>query len=358
MGESSKLTDSKHVLFLQDELSARDKTINTLQAKIDFDKSLINQSIHSEKEGDGNNSSEKLEKRVHELQQQLDVAERKVKNAKHLSNAHEIVSQEAQLREKSSEKRALESNRSLKWTKERLKFLENNVSIEKLQVEYTKRIEQMMETEKHIREIVCDPLLQAPVNSAKRRRFQKLKSLLKLLRTEDEHQKRILDELKDEQNSHKKLRKAANNDDENIVRELLSKGVGVNIPDDTGFSAFDYACGKGHTKIVKLMLASANINTSEDKLGPLLLATKGFHSGVVKLLIEAGAELEVTDESGRTPFLNACTNGDYDSVNIFLGAGANVKATDNRGKGGIELCPRPKCRDIARCLLSRGLSFT
>ncbi|KAH7123413.1 hypothetical protein B0J13DRAFT_599129 [Dactylonectria estremocensis] len=77
----------------------------------------------------------------------------------------------------------------------------------------------------------------------------------------------------------------------------------VNERNDLGRSALDVACAKGSKEVVKILLdANANISTT-DKNGwaPLHSASENGHIEVVKLLIEKGASTTITDEDGWTP---------------------------------------------------------
>ena len=58
--------------------------------------------------------------------------------------------------------------------------------------------------------------------------------------------------------------------------------------------------------------------------GPLHYATFEGHSVIVKLLGNAGAELDMIDCDGKTGLHLACSEGHYDVVVQLLRAGANV----------------------------------
>jgi len=46
---------------------------------------------------------------------------------------------------------------------------------------------------------------------------------------------------------------------------------------------------------------------------------------------------ESKDSTGRTPFLIACCQKDYVTVDVFIRAGANLAATDNVGNDAVML---------------------
>jgi ankyrin repeat protein len=55
---------------------------------------------------------------------------------------------------------------------------------------------------------------------------------------------------------------------------------------------------------------------------PLLRAAQEGHEAVVKLLLERGAQVEVTDRYGRTPLLWAIEKGHEAVVKLLLEKGA------------------------------------
>jgi ankyrin repeat protein len=104
----------------------------------------------------------------------------------------------------------------------------------------------------------------------------------------------------------------------------------------------------GHAEVTRLLLNSgANIEVSnDDGATPLRMAAAGGHVGATKTLIEAGAVVDTATKDGRTPLFLASKNGhagDADAVKsgtctigLLLGAGAEVnRAADDEGLGGV-----------------------
>eukprot|EP00757_Euglenozoa_sp_SAG-D1_P022366 gene22366-8885_t len=52
---------------------------------------------------------------------------------------------------------------------------------------------------------------------------------------------------------------------------------------------------------------------------------------VVKILLQAGADIEAKDQDGWTALLIACHNGHSDVVEMLLQAGADIEAKDQHG---------------------------
>ena len=58
---------------------------------------------------------------------------------------------------------------------------------------------------------------------------------------------------------------------------------------------------------------------------------------MVKALIEAGVDLEKSEDLQNTPLHYACGYGRGMCVEILIDAGANTHATNNSGKTGLDL---------------------
>ncbi len=117
------------------------------------------------------------------------------------------------------------------------------------------------------------------------------------------------------------------------------------------------AAGKGHTGIVKILLkAGANVNAKDKyNLTPLPLAALDHvrtgswlgwpggetplhqaadrgHTEVVKILLKAGAKVNAKENRGNTPLHSAVSGGHAETVKILLVSGANVNAKTEYGR--------------------------
>jgi ankyrin repeat protein len=57
---------------------------------------------------------------------------------------------------------------------------------------------------------------------------------------------------------------------------------------------------------------------------------------VVKILIAAGASLNIRDNDGRTALMNACKNNNPTCSRVLLEAKADVTIKDNKGKTALQ----------------------
>jgi ankyrin repeat protein len=107
----------------------------------------------------------------------------------------------------------------------------------------------------------------------------------------------------------------------------------------------------GHAEIVKLFIeAGANVNYIREEGTPLHYAVRGDgmpahiageslrHAEVVKVLIDAGTDLSLTDDPkssnshGWTPLMTAACYGRVEIARILIEAGADKNARDKAGK--------------------------
>ena len=103
------------------------------------------------------------------------------------------------------------------------------------------------------------------------------------------------------------------------VRLLLEKGANP----DLGVYASDPASGEGRGGETALMLA-VDKDKPEERLQ------------IVKLLIDAGAQMNLQDNTGRTALMHAKLFGHESHANALLDAGADTSALDSCVASGVE----------------------
>jgi ankyrin repeat protein len=112
----------------------------------------------------------------------------------------------------------------------------------------------------------------------------------------------------------------------------------------------------GQEKIVELFLA-ANINhNARDTAGrSALYLASGDHGGVMKLLIAAGADVNMRDCDRRTPLMQAVERGYKTGVEILLEAkGIDINARDVEGETALSLAEQGEDEEIVELLYAVG----
>ena len=75
------------------------------------------------------------------------------------------------------------------------------------------------------------------------------------------------------------------------------------------------------------------------------------HADVLEVLIDAGADIEATNNNGMSPLLVASWHGNLRSVELLLKAGAGVCVADNKGRACITLAALDGHTETVRTLL-------
>jgi ankyrin repeat protein len=127
--------------------------------------------------------------------------------------------------------------------------------------------------------------------------------------------------------------------DSNGVIYALNAGADVNALDIHGQHApLITATTCGNLTIVKILLEKgANTELSSEGYTPLLVACSAGYLDIAKELIKYGANIEAIDDEGNTPLLIATLEGQIEVVNYLLKKGVNRLATNNFNETAREI---------------------
>lgn len=174
---------------------------------------------------------------------------------------------------------------------------------------------------------------------------------------------------------------ASSSGNENLVRYLLDRGLSP--AERAGYGDYQTpllrACASGFPKIARMLLdAGAGIysNTNDHRLVPLMAAAAmlnldqkkhpdglGFtdifgtaddYLGVVKLLIERGADVKIRVRSGDSAIHFAAMAGNVDIVRLLLDHGLDVAMKDDEGKTPLHFAAIRGHLPVVKFLLEHG----
>lgn len=112
-----------------------------------------------------------------------------------------------------------------------------------------------------------------------------------------------------------------------LVELLLKAGANPNTPIATGETPLMTCSKTGSVEAVQALIAhDAAVNAKEpvQNQTALMWAAAERHSGVVKILIDAKADLQARTKRGFTALHFAAREGDQDSIRVLLAAGVSV----------------------------------
>ena len=117
------------------------------------------------------------------------------------------------------------------------------------------------------------------------------------------------------------------------------------------------AARAGHFDVLQRLVAyDADVNRQDrirDQTALMWAAAEG-HAAAVRLLSEAGADLEVRSSIGMTPLMFAIRSGDIDTTREMLDQGADLEATGTDGTTMLVLAILNAHWEVAEFLLGRG----
>jgi ankyrin repeat protein len=117
------------------------------------------------------------------------------------------------------------------------------------------------------------------------------------------------------------LYEAAGDGDAARVADLLDTGVDVNARTSNGSYALNNAAVENQVEVMRILLergADPNVQNSQGDT-PLICATKfsGGRPATVKMLVEAGTDLALRDDKGRTALDYAKAKDQQDAIALL-----------------------------------------
>ena len=133
-------------------------------------------------------------------------------------------------------------------------------------------------------------------------------------------------------NGHCPLHNACSSGALDNVKMLVRAGAGVNVTENKTATCLTLAAIFGHTETVRYLVGLPHVHMNHRDSGNDTALHRAGHKActdVVRVLIDAGADIEIKNDSGRTPL--HCAVEVLDIVKMLVEAGAGVRATGNYG---------------------------
>ncbi|EXJ75295.1 uncharacterized protein A1O5_01991 [Cladophialophora psammophila CBS 110553] len=136
---------------------------------------------------------------------------------------------------------------------------------------------------------------------------------------------------------------------EKVVRVLLDAGADVSVG---GNEAIYAASRYGHKNVVQILLNSGLDRAGVDRA--MMGASEYGDGGVVKMLIDAGADVNARDEKVDTALQVASEYGHGEVVKILIHAGADVNVKGSRDTTALQVASNAGRDETVKILLDAG----
>lgn len=154
------------------------------------------------------------------------------------------------------------------------------------------------------------------------------------------------------------LLQAAGCGDLTQVRTLIDQGVGLSDSNDIGYTPIMSAARSYRVEIVSLLIGlGADVNAVTEDGQSVLHAAVGEtpsqpdrQAECVRLLLDAGADGDVTTPYGYTPLMLAAWFGCADAAKVLVAAGVNQSIQDQQGRNAKDIA-----KDRGHCVIAELL---
>jgi ankyrin repeat protein len=152
---------------------------------------------------------------------------------------------------------------------------------------------------------------------------------------------------------------AALNGNTDFVKRLvlISSSEDLESKDESGRSALWIASSNGHSETVKVLVqAGADIESLDKTYSatPLWIASQNGQRAVVEVLVSAGAVVESNDHLERSALYTAAAHGNPDVAAVLVDAGANIETEDIRCRAPLRAAARGGHLETVKFLIGAG----
>lgn len=143
-----------------------------------------------------------------------------------------------------------------------------------------------------------------------------------------------------------------------LIKKLIEHGWNPNYFDSNLNNALIIAAAEGHKNIVRYLLTQEVQINFQNKIGytALHFAVNDCNHRIVKLLLEAGADVEISDNDRNTPLSIAAFKGDINSTKLLLQTRINVHTKNKKGYDARSIALIAKNHAVAKLIEDKIVS--
>lgn len=150
------------------------------------------------------------------------------------------------------------------------------------------------------------------------------------------------------------LLQACKNNQKGVVQTFLKRGgIDVNKRDTSGNTPLIYACLKSARDIVRLLLdngAEADLGNQKNRM-PMHFAAEVGNIQIISMLVDAGADVNCTDNDGVTPLMLLAQNGKTDAaLKLLKNPDIDISIKNNSGQMAIDYATSAGLRELVEVL--------
>lgn len=156
-----------------------------------------------------------------------------------------------------------------------------------------------------------------------------------------------------------RLKSAVINGDATATKRLLKGGVNVNATFWYESNLLHEAIACGHPHIVRLLIdAKADVNSrNEDGRMPLHIACRNGNEEIVSMLLKAKARINVQTKDGKTCLNTALWRGHANVANMLIYKGADVNLADQDGWTALHWASKANLVPCVETLIAVGANL-
>jgi ankyrin repeat protein len=163
-----------------------------------------------------------------------------------------------------------------------------------------------------------------------------------------------------------KVHQAISENDMDKIKKMYDKGTNKDTYKGYSCMLLSYAIENGTHDMIELLIdkgldVSCTQRTQYHDAHPLLIHVilnarfdRRYDLKLVKLLIEKGADVNVTTQYGLTPIIVACNSENLEIAKLLIEKGANVNAANHIGKTALHTALDSCDREIVDFLIDNG----
>jgi ankyrin repeat protein len=148
------------------------------------------------------------------------------------------------------------------------------------------------------------------------------------------------------------LRAAVQGGHAEVVEQLIAAGAKVDERDSMGSSLFCHAVATGSVRIVRAFLEASAKPAKHER--PLLLALRDNHLDVARVLIQAGADVDRGTDGPLLTDLIGWRKVTPAAIELLLEHGADAELTDGLGRTALEVARRERKPKLAAVLAAQA----